>query len=29
MPLAQGIEATYQAFVQLLKDQRISAASIA
>jgi hypothetical protein len=29
MPLAQGIEATYKAFAQLLKDQRISVASIA
>jgi hypothetical protein len=29
MPLAQGIAATYQAFAQLLKDQRIRAASMA
>jgi hypothetical protein len=29
MPLAQGIEATCQAFVQLAENQRISAASIA
>jgi len=29
MPLAQGIEATYKAFAQLLKDQRISVANIA
>ena len=29
MPLAQGIEATYKAFAQLLQDKRISAAGIA
>jgi hypothetical protein len=29
MPLAQGIEATYKAFAQLLQDKRISAATIA
>ena len=29
MPLAQGIAATYEAFTQLLKDQRISASNIA
>jgi len=27
--LAQGIDATYKAFAQLLKDKRISAACIA
>jgi hypothetical protein len=29
MPLAQGIEATYKAFAQLLQDKRISVANIA
>ena len=29
MPLAQGIEATYKAFAQLLKDKRLSASAIA
>ena len=29
MPLAQGIALTYQAFEQLLKDQRLSSSAIA
>jgi hypothetical protein len=29
MPLAEGIDATYKAFAQLLQDKRISAAGIA